>query len=332
MTFSLPGAAGSLRKRFREHPVRLLLQGLVVAGAMTVFFIHRNFWTPDTLFILLLALAVAFGKARAFLYRFVPFIGLLLVYDSFRGIADDLNKSVHFTPMIRFDTWLFNGTLPTAWLQNLLWHGHVSWYDFYFYFFYTIHFLAPVLVALLIWWKRDKLYWPYMWAFILLSFAGFVTYVLFPAAPPWMASEQGYIPPIHHISSDIWYAMGITNYSEIYSKLSPNEVAAVPSLHAAYPTLMLLFVAKAFGWRRVWWLIFYPISLWIGIVYLGEHYVFDALLGILYAWGAYKASLAFFAWKNSGGVERMSDPRAHARGFALGAWVRLHVAALMRRI
>jgi len=332
MALDLRRIAARVDERFRAHPIQMIIQIIVVALVVALFIIKRNFWTPDTLFIVLLAVAIAFGKTRAFLYRFVPFIGLLLVYDSFRGIADNLNKAVHFTPMIRFDTFLFNGTLPTAWLQQLWWHGHVSWYDFYFYFFYTIHFLAPVLVALLIWWKRDRLYWPYMWGFILLSFAGFVTYVIFPAAPPWMASEQGYIPHIHRISSDIWSAMGVTNFSELYGKLSPNEVAAVPSLHAAYPTLMLLFVAKAFGWRRVWWLLFYPISLWIGIVYLGEHYVFDALLGILYAFGAYKASLAFFAWKNSGGIDRLADPSARARGFTVGYWVRRRFAKLISRM
>jgi hypothetical protein len=317
----------TFRRYYQEHPVKFVMQIVVVALVATIFAFKRNFWTPDTLFIVLLALAVVFGKARPFLVRFVPFIGLLLVYDSFRGIADDLNKSVHFTEMIHFDRIVFGGTLPTEWLQRLWWHGHVNWYDFYFYFLYTMHFLAPVLVALLIWWKRDKLYWSYMWGFIFLSFAGFLTYVIFPAAPPWMASELGYIGPIHRISSDIWSAMGITNFSEVYSKLSPNEVAAVPSLHAAYPTLLVLFVAKAFTWRRAWWLWLYPISMWIGVVYLGEHYVFDVVLGIAYAVGAYYLSIRLFAWKHSGGFDRLADDNARARGEAFGRRIRARWSA-----
>ena len=328
MAFNLRGYLTPVERLYRERPFVFWIRAVAIALVVAVFVVERNFWTPDTLFIVLFALAVVFGKARAFLIRFVPFIGMLLVYDSFRGIADDLNRSVHFTEMIDFDKFFFGGQLPTEWLQRLWWHGHVSWYDFYFYFFYTIHFLAPVLVALLIWWKRDKLYWSYMWGFILLSFAGFLTYVLFPAAPPWMASELGYIDPIHRISSDIWYAMGVTNFSEVYSELSPNEVAAVPSLHAAYPLLMVLFVAKAFTWRRVWWLMFYPITMWIGIVYLGEHYVFDALLGILYAVGAYYVSIRFFAWKRSGGFDRLVNQNARARGEQFGRRVRGKIASI----
>jgi membrane-associated phospholipid phosphatase len=315
----------AIRKFQSKRPLAFWSRIAVVVAAVGLFVGERSFWTPDTLFMVLLLMAVVFGKARAFLIRFVPFIGLLLVYDSFRSIADDLNKSVHFMEMINFDHIVFGGILPTEWLQGMWWHGHVNWYDFYFYFFYTVHFLAPVLVALLIWWKRDKLYWPYMWGFILLSFAGFVTYVIFPAAPPWMASDLGYINPIHRISGDIWSAMGVTNFSEVYSKLSPNEVAAVPSLHAAYPTLLVLLVARAFTWRRTWWLWFYPISMWIGIVYLGEHYVFDALLGILYAVGAYYASIRLFAWKRSGGFDRIADKKARARGEEFGRRVRGHI-------
>ena len=332
MTPWLRRAIGTTQQFRREHPLAFYLRTVVLAAIFGLFVVERNFWTPDTLVMGLLVAALVFGKVRAFLYRFVPFIGLLLVYDSFRSIADVLNGSVHYLPMVEFDRFIFGGTLPTVWLQHLWWHGHVSWYDFYFYFFYTIHFLAPLLVALLMWWKRDKLYWTYMWGFIILSFAGFITYVIFPAAPPWMASQNGYIEPIHRISSDIWSAMGVTNFSQIYNNLSANEVAAVPSLHAAYPTLMLLFMARAFGWRRVWWLAFYPVSLWIGIVYLGEHYVFDAILGIGYAWGAYYASVRIFAWKEAGGFARLADQEAWLRGFALGQWARQRGAGAGRYV
>lgn len=287
----------SLRLALREHPVLFVLRALVLAGVSTFFVTKRNFWTPDTLFVALLAVAVVFGQARQFVIRFLPIVVLLLAYDSLRGFADDLNSFVHYTEMIHFDTWLFGGTLPTAALQQWLWHGSVQWYDFYFYFLYTIHFAMPVLFAVLLWKKRDHLYWPFVCGLIVLSFSAYLTYIIFPAAPPWLASDNGYIQPIHRISSDIWYAMGVTNFSEVYAKLSPNLVAAVPSLHAAYPMFFLLYAARAFGWRRVWWLAIYPASLWLGIVYLGEHYVFDALLGILYAVSAYHASVQFFAWK-----------------------------------
>ncbi len=279
------------------HPALLALR-IIVLGLLIAFFAtKRTFLTPDTLFLVLLAIAIVFGQARAFVYRFLPFVALLLVYDSFRSIADDLNSFVHFTEMIQADRWLFGGYLPTATLQSWWWHGVVQWYDFYFYFLYTMHFVVPILLAVLIWKIRESLYWPFVGALVILSFGAFITYIFFPAAPPWMASDLGYIEPIHRVSSDIWFAMGIQNFSTVYGNLSPNKVAAVPSLHAAYPVLLLLFAAKLFTWRKMWWLVFYPVSVWIGIFYLGEHYVVDAILGGLYAIGAYLASIKLFTLK-----------------------------------
>lgn len=112
-----------------------------------------------------------------------------------------------------------------------------------------------------------------------------------------MASELHYIDPIYRVSSDVWAAMGVTNFSEVYANLSPNAVAAVPSLHSAYPLLFVMFLVRAFGWRRMWWTYVYPISMWIGVVYLGEHYAVDVILGALYAIAAYHTTMYYFAWR-----------------------------------
>ena len=305
-----------LRKQHQANPLLFWLRVAVLGFITYLFTVKHNFWTPDTLFVLLLGVFVVFGQARAFLYRFAPFIALLLVYDSFRSIADQLNRSVHYTEMVHADHALFAGILPTAWLQHVLWHGQVQWYDFYFYFLYTMHFVAPILLAVLIWKQCDRLYWPFVTALIGLSFAAFITFVLFPAAPPWLASNQGYIAPIHRISSDIWQAMGVTNFSQLYNSISPNPVAAVPSLHAAYPLLFVLFLSNMYGWRRVWWAMVYPISVWLGVVYLGEHYAIDVLLGAVYALAAYYTTLYLFAFKEQRGWQ----VRRSIRAVALNLW------------
>lgn len=238
-------------------------------------------WPPDTLW--LVALLVAGFGSRMFLRYLAPFLVLFLLYFVLSGLADDINPTVHYMPMANFDMWLAGGDeLPTRWLQQHMWDGELRWYDFYFYLLYTAHFVMPLVVALVVWKRRPQLYWVFVGAVMGLSFAAFVTYVAFPAAPPWMSSDYGYIPRIHRVSHDIWQAVGIADPDTLYSRLSPNLVAAVPSLHASYPLVILIFLAAVFGWRRVWWVAFYPVSLWIGIVYMGEHYVFDILAGVVY--------------------------------------------------
>jgi hypothetical protein len=316
--------ADRLRIARRAHPLLFWIRVVVFLAVAGFFVFERNFWTPDTLFIALLVVAIVFGVALPFIYRFLPFASVLLVYDSFRGIATSLNSYVHYTEMPTFDRWLFHGVLPTTVLQQWLWHGHLQWYDFYFYLLYTLHFAMPIFLAVVLWRLRDKLYWPFVIALTMLSFVAFFTYVIFPASPPWLAAQSGYIPPIEHLSSDLWGAMGVTNFSQLYAKISPNLVAAVPSLHAAYPTLFLLFAAKAFGWRRMWWLALYPLSIWFGIVYLGEHYVFDTLLGVAYAVASYHITLLLFAWK----ARRDIHVRRWIRSQGQRAWAYVHTSPL----
>lgn len=310
MTARIQTFLRAIHREYVTDRVKFVMRATILVLAVALLVYKRTFWTPDTLFIVLLAVSVVFGQTRAFLVRFLPLVSLLLLYELFRGVADDLNGTVHFTEMIDADRWLFFGSLPTVVLQEWWWHGVVRWYDFYFYFLYTIHFLMPLGLAVLLWKKAPRHYWPFVWGLVGLSFAAFVTYILYPAAPPWMAKDLGIIAePLHRVSSDIWAAMGIQNFSEVYSRLPANPVAAVPSLHSAYPLLFSLFILRAFGWRRYWWVLLYPISMWVGVTYMGEHYVIDVVLGAMYAWIAYAVSVRYFAWYRQPGsrVRRATD-------------------------
>jgi len=286
-----------LIESFKRNKLLFIVRVVVLFAAVAVIITQRTFWTPDVLFVMLLIVSAAFGQARGFLIRFLPLVLLVTLYELFRGFADDLNGTVRYMEMIDFDRWLFAGHLPTAVLQGWWWAGEVRWYDFYFYFLYMIHFLMPALLAVVIWKLRPKHYWQFMWALVGLSFAAFVTYLLFPAAPPWMASIEGYFDdPMRRVSSDIWWAMGVKNFAEVYNNLPANQVAAIPSLHSAYPLLFSLFVTGVFGLKRFWWVYVYPISMWIGVTYMGEHYVIDVILGALYAALAYYVSVIGYRW------------------------------------
>ncbi len=270
------------------------ITGVVGTVVLAVIFIRRpSFPSPDKLLVFLTFFFMIFGQAKAMLKRFLPFVLLLLVYESFRGLAAQLNSHVNYLWMPAADRWLF-GELPTITLQRWLWHNHVQWYDFFVYIFYMLHFVLPLGLALLIWKTREKYYWQYMCTYVMLSFAGFLTYLLFPAAPPWMAADKGLIPPISRISSDVWAALGINDFPTLYHRIAPNPVAAVPSLHAAYATLFTIFVTKLFGKKWGVLSLVYPFSIFFGTVYQGEHYAIDAILGIIYAVAAFMLTALLF--------------------------------------
>jgi membrane-associated phospholipid phosphatase len=208
-----------------------------------------------------------------------PFIVLLLTFASLRNLVPELSKHVHYTLMPNFDKAVF-GTLPTITLQHLLWHGYVTWYDYFLYGFYVSHYIFPVFLAWIIYKYHKKEYLNFAMTYMLTTFSAFILFIIYPTAPPWLASQNGYIPHITRISSSIFASLGVHNFAKLYGSYAPNPVAAAPSLHTAYSVLFVLFIYKFFGKRWAAVSLIYPV---LGVVYLGEHYVFDVLTGAMLA-------------------------------------------------
>ena len=143
-----------------------------------------------------------------------PFLVVVIAYDLSRGWADSAGFPVHFTPQIDVDKVLFFGHVPTEWLQRNLYHTNfvlgfsggrittavrptvpVQWFEVIFDLTYLSHYLASFILAGVLWVKSRARFQAYARRFTTLSLFGFLTYVVFPAAPPWMAAQQGFIDP-----------------------------------------------------------------------------------------------------------------------------------------
>lgn len=275
-------------KPIRLRPSQYI--GLAASLACLGLFIWRpSFPTPDKLFVFLFFVFMAYGQAWQLFRRLFPFLAVILAYESFRSFADRLNSHVDYLLAPHMDKLLF-GNLPTVYLQDWLWKGHTSWYDYVLYVPYLFHFIIPFGLALVIWKTRESEYNRALCTYLLVAFAGFLTFFLFPAAPPWLASQNHYIQPITRISSDVWAGLGLKDFPSFYNHIAPNPVAAIPSLHAAWATLLLIFAWRLYGWRWGFVSAIYPALIYIGTIYEGEHYAFDVITGILYAVAGYLAA------------------------------------------
>jgi hypothetical protein len=217
------------------------------------------------------------------LIDWLPFYLLLTFYDFLRGSAGDLLRP-HVLPQIRFDEWLFGGTAPTVFLQHRLYTPGVArpW-DYAAFAVYMTHFVVPFVVAAVLWKFAHERFRRFAWLFVLLTFAALLTYALYPAVPPWMASQNGFLPPTAKIIDEMWTHVRFGNGSGLFSGTGhfADPVAAVPSLHAAYPMLLVMFFWRSAGrWR--WLLALYPLAMAFALVYTGEHFVIDILLGWTY--------------------------------------------------
>jgi PAP2 superfamily len=223
------------------------------------------------------------GYARGVVLEWLPFILILIAYDSLRGSAGRI-FGVHYLPQLQFDRALFGGTTATVTLQRWLWHGHVAWYDVIVWGVYMSHFFATPILAAILWTIDRPRFRKFAVLIVAISFAGLITYALYPAAPPWMASQAHLMAPITRIIPAIWHSLDLHSAGSLVESgyQYANNVAAVPSLHASFS----LLIAITLWPRRRRWLrplvAAYPLIMAFSVVYTGEHYVADVLLGWAY--------------------------------------------------
>lgn len=226
-------------------------------------------------------LADSYGRGRNFWWDFLPFVAVLVTYDSFSNLIPQLNHRVHYDPALGFDRWLGQGTLPSVWLQHHLLGPGLAWYDLAFLAVYLLHFICMVALALVIWKYRIQWFRRFMGAFLVVTYGAFLFFLAYPTAPPWLAARQGLVHGLMPVLDRILDSLSASlPLARLYRGSEPNPVAALPSLHAAYPTLIWLFARRIWGWRLGLYLAWYPIGVWLAVVYMGEHYVADVLAGI----------------------------------------------------
>ena len=245
--------------------------------------------------ILIGLLAVGFRHLRALvrgvLTDWLPFIGVLVVYDLIRGLSDNWNAShIHLTLQLDADRYLSGGVVPSVWLQQHL-APHVGpVLNDLFALVYFSHFWACLVIEAVLWKTSRDTFRQFVVPYCALTYACLATYLAFPAAPPWMDSQLHLIPSTSRIvASSLAHLAGLppptTNWTQQLHSFA-NPVAAVPSLHAAYPLLLCLFF-----WNRVPrlrpLLVAYPLAMAFVLVYGAEHFLFDVLLGWCYATAAF---------------------------------------------
>ena len=221
-----------------------------------------------------------------FLIDWLPLLVILASYDLIRAQADSLIPRAHLEPQRTIDEWIGGGRAPTVRLQDSYFDpNHLHWYDYMAFCVYLTHFLAAIVVGAVTYAMARKRFRRFAKVFLACSLAGFVTYIVYPAIPPWLASQHGALPSTTRAVHTIWGQLGLPFLERVFSgnPRYSNPVGAIPSEHAAYPMLfLLLFWAIASRpWRIV--LVGYTLAMGLALVYLAEHYVTDVLLGWLYA-------------------------------------------------
>jgi membrane-associated phospholipid phosphatase len=239
---------------------------------------------------------------RRFVMDWLPLVVIAAGYDTVRSQAPDLLSRATVKPQLRFDEIVFGGTAPTVRLQRWLdvRPGQVHWWDYVGWVFYLSHFVVTLCVAAYLY-VTNRARFKRLAALVLtVSGAGFLTYFIIPAVPPWLASRQGALPHTSRVVYDVWSSLGLPDVAKVFNGDArfANPVAALPSLHAAWPFMLLLFLWPVAG-RLRWLLVGYNAVMIFVLVYGAEHYVSDILLGWLYALVVFIAFSRYWARRDA---------------------------------
>ncbi len=215
-----------------------------------------------------------------------PVAFVLFAYDEIHNRLGPWLPAAHTFPQLRLDAWLGGGVVPTLRLQHAFYDAaHPGWWDFVALAIYTSHFVLSPAIALVLWLTDRHRFLKFLTWFVAVTTAGYVTYALFPAVPPWLASQHGDLAPTHRLARELWSILGGHRMAEMFSgtNVYANDVAAIPSLHAAYPLLIAMFFWRTASPAMRLVLALYVVLMPFVLVYGAEHYVLDILLGWLYA-------------------------------------------------
>ena len=216
-----------------------------------------------------------------------------LPYDQ----PDRLRERLRVRYPIAVDRFLGAGELPNVRLQRALSRaGEVTRLDRVLAMAHWAWLIEPY--AALVWiLLRDERRFPSAARQMAAAFdIGCAIYHAVPTAPPWWAAENGYIAEQEGALSEEMVAAAATSHRlrrvmvevgegtwgrawpALYDSLGGNPWAAMPSLHFATSLLAAILLSEAgtgpgiAGWS-------YAGTLALALVYLGEHYVIDLLVG-----------------------------------------------------
>jgi hypothetical protein len=260
---------------------------------------------PDHAFLCLIVFVfLVYGRewGKLFLKDWSPFILFWVAYDMMRGVADSIRGRINIEGPFQLEQWLFGwltpSQIPPFYFQafQIAHDGTVIKlvFDLASALIYALHFVAPLIVGWFFWHTLNerRTFYLYVCTFTVLNVMALITFMVYPAAPPWYVYAHGFSQPT---AGMIDSAGALVNFDKIvgrrffvsfYNTFNSNLFAAIPSLHSGYPTT----IALALWWRlrgRSWLFVLYPLLAWFAAVYLNHHYVIDLVIGSLYALAAW---------------------------------------------
>jgi hypothetical protein len=205
--------------------------------------------------------------------------GLFMAYFTTRGIVAG-RESEAFTNayyLIRLQRFL--GVYFELEIQNWV-LGYPTLVSAVNSFYVYAHLPILILFACWVFLFHPRWYPEIRNVFLGILAVGLLIYSLIPLAPPRFFTATGFVDTLHVYSS--------VDYSQNSIEMLYNPYAAMPSLHVGFSVFVgigiILIGRRWFHWALG---ILYPSLMTIAVVATGNHFILDAVAGLMLAGGAY---------------------------------------------
>ena len=302
----IPVATISVRGLWRDAAIHFARLTLFLAALALLVAVRSN----APLYVYAIAVAVSLAAVNITVRKgsdfrvWALYILAFVLFAQLRTFADETGNPARFGYVIDLEKALFIGTVPTLWLQQHL-HamGKAGALEIFSLFIYFTYFLAPHLVALLVWRLDPSRFRLYVVGILGTFYLSLVLSYIVPTAPPWLAGQTGDLPHVFRIVRDITSQVSPEAYQRAYEIAGPNDVAAMPSLHMAI-TFIIAFIAWRFNAVAGVVALLYAAFMAFALVYLGEHYMVDLLAGLLTAIVTWKLAAWWWRRRDQGSARR----------------------------
>jgi len=278
-----------------DNSIQVNTRSVTVVSILSVVYLLLSVWLvgfkSDQVVLILLfnTLFYASGITRKFILGFSIFIFYWVLFDYMKAIPNYEVNTVHIADLYNLEKHLFginvNGNILTP---NEYWAiKGTNFLNVVTGLFYLCWIPVPLSFAAYLFFKNRREFLYFALTFLLVNLIGFVIYYAFPAAPPWYIQQHGFAFHPLTIGStgglakfDAYFHINL--FKSIYAKGS-NVFAAMPSLHSAYPVIVLYYgFRNRLGLANIFFAIV-VLGIWFTAVYASHHYVLDVLAGIVCA-------------------------------------------------
>jgi hypothetical protein len=248
---------------------------------------------------------------RKFILGFSIFIFYWVIFDYMKAIPNYNYNTVHIADLYHLEKHIFginlNGKILTP--NEYLRVKSTTFLNVVTGLFYLCWIPVPLSFAAYLFFKNKRQFLYFAFTFLLVNLLGFIIYYLYPAAPPWYIQTYGFtFHPLTLGSTgglsrfDDYFHIHV--FKSIYSKGS-NVFAAMPSLHSAYPVIVVYYGFKnRLKWANACFIVV-MLGIWFTAIYASHHYVLDVIAGILTA--TIGINLFNFLVKRVGFIKRFID-------------------------